>query len=360
MSAARTSLAGIGGSDKHNWNTSNGGFVPNKEPELVKRPIVRSTSFRFASWLLVKTAPNPGQVLKGQGRTRLSSFCYQLLTDVVVQPFLKATFSARKPSQQPPRVALAKRGALSARAFALNIPSNSTKSIPSRLDLRTAPRFTCGGSGNIPSTQIDPNYFGGLARWWSVYLNYKVDVIVTFLGLTQGGTGQVLTPKQSNLVPPNGQLKVNSSTFERYSHKLFGLHISKCANIQANRSGSKLVDLFDSFGVTNYPSNRLANMVSLKSCCFSYWFVDLVVKLGCVPAVLLFGYCQYLITSVSKALQSVIDFGAILYGDYKLAFNRQGLTHATIISHPRARRLKSQPAFLSALKRRSFRRGGCP
>jgi hypothetical protein len=43
-----------------------------------------------------------------------------------------------------------------------------------------------------------------------------------------------------------------------------------------------------------------------------------------------------------------------LYRDYKLAFNRQGLSHNNIIIHPVCRRLKSQLAFLSALKRLSF------
>jgi len=42
-------------------------------------------------------------------------------------------------------------------------------------------------------------------------------------------------------------------------------HIFKGANIQIDRSGSEFVDLFNGFGVVNYPSNADR----------TYWLVDL-------------------------------------------------------------------------------------
>lgn len=325
VSATRTSLTGIGRRDKHNRNASNSRFVANKQSELIKRPVVCPASFSFASRLLVETIPNSGQVLKRQSRILLFSLNYQFLADIVVQPFLKATFSTGEPSQKSSRIP---------RAFALNVASNSTKSVSNRLDGFTAPGLTCRRGGNISPAQVHSNHLGRFTRWWSVQLNHKVDVIIPFSGLTQRCTGQGLTSKQGNLVAADGQLKVNPSTFECYSYNLFSFHVTESTNIQADRCGSKFVDLFDSLGVTNYPSNSLANVISFQPSCFSYWFINLVVKLGCVPTVVSFSYFQYLITSISKSPQSLIDLGSKLYRDYQLALNRQGLSHSNIITHP--------------------------
>lgn len=234
-------------------------------------------------------------------------------------------FSAREPSQKSSRIK---------RAFALNVCPCSTKSVPNGLDLLTTPGLTRRSGGNISTTQIDSNYLGCLTRWWSVYLNNKVDVIVTFLGFTQCCTGEALPSKQCNLIATNGQLKVNSSTLKSHSYCLSFLHVSKCADIQTDRSGSEFVDLFDSFGVVNHPSNGLANVISLKPRSFPYRFVNLVVKLGGIPAIVPFSHCQYLVASISKSPQSLIELWSKLYRDYKLALYRQGLSHKTIIAHP--------------------------
>lgn len=223
VSAARTSLTGIGRGDKHNWNSSNCSFVVHKYPELPIRPVVRSTPFSFATWLLVEAIPNSAQVFKCQCGLRLFCFLYQLLSNVMVQPLLKPTFSPREPSQQPSRVALAKRGALSARAFGLNIGSDSTKSVSDRLDLFATPRLTCRSGSDIPASQIHTNYLGCFTRWWGVYLNDKVDVVIALLRLIQCCTREVLSPQQCNLIPTNGQLKDErgSSAFIPHSKSYF-------------------------------------------------------------------------------------------------------------------------------------------
>ena len=64
VSASRTGLAGIGRWDKHNWDSGNCGFVVYEYSELIKGPVIRSTSLSFAAWFLVEAISNSGQVLK--------------------------------------------------------------------------------------------------------------------------------------------------------------------------------------------------------------------------------------------------------------------------------------------------------
>src|SRR5919202_3425905 len=94
VSATRTRLTGVGRGNENNQHASDSRFVPNKDSELVKRPVVGSTSLCFAPWFGVEAIPNSGQVLKSQCRTRLVSLSYQLLPEVVGHPFLKPTCSA--------------------------------------------------------------------------------------------------------------------------------------------------------------------------------------------------------------------------------------------------------------------------
>lgn len=345
MVAARTGLRRIGGRNKYHWYTSNIRLVVNKQPELIKRPIVRSTSLGFTARLLVETVSNSCQVLKSQCSITAFRFLYQLLRNVVIEPFLKATFSAREPAEQSTTVPA---------AFALNVRSNPAKSVSNGLNLLTIPGLTRRSGSNISSSQIHTNYFRCLARWRSVNLNNKVDVIIALFGLAQCCTGEVLPSKQCNLIPTNRKPKVNSSTLEGHSYNLLGLHIFKGADIQTDRSGSEFVDLFNSFGVTNHPSNGLADVICFQSCSFPDWLINLVVKLSRIPAIVTFSHCQYLIASISKSPQSFIELWLILRRNYKLALHRQGLSHRYIVTHPACRRLKSHFRFLRGLKPHGF------
>lgn len=334
VSAARASLASVGRWNKYTLDACNSCFVPNKKPELVKSPIICSSSLSFASWFGVETIPNSGQVLKCQSGIRCESLLHQLFADVVVYPLLKTTFSPGEPAEQPAAVPA---------AFGLNVSSDPTKSVSDRLDLLTTPAFTRRSSSYIAPAKINANYLGRLTRWWCVNLNYKIDVIVTLPRFTQRCTGKVLTSEQCNLVAADGQLKVNTPTFKGHAYNLFRFHISKCADIQTDRSGSELVDLLNRLGITNHSPNSLTNVIGFQSRCFSNWLINLVVKLSRIPAVVTFGYCQYLVASISKSLQSFIDFWLILYRDYKFALYRQGLSHTSLITHPEGRRLKPLP-----------------
>lgn len=325
VSATRTGLACVSRGDKHNWNSGNCSFVLYEYPELIKSPVIRSTPLSFAAWFLVEAIPDSGQILKRQCSIRLLCLSYQLLTDVVVQPLLKATFSPRKPSQQPSRVAS---------AFGLNVCSDSTKFVSNRLDVFTTPGFTCRGGSNIFATKIDSNHFGCFTRWWGVYLNHKVDVIIALLRLIQCCTGEVLPSEQRNLISTDGQLKINPSTLQGHAHSLLGFHIFKSADIQANGSGSELVDLLDCFGITNYSPDSLTNMIGFQSCNFTNGLINFVVKFGRISTIVAFSYCEYLVASISKSPQSLIDLWSKLYRDYKLAFNRQRLSHTYILTHP--------------------------
>jgi hypothetical protein len=100
VSAVRASLTRVSGWNKNNTDTSNSRFVVNKQPELIKRPVICPTSLGFAARLLIQRLSNIGQVFKRQSSPLLFSFLNKLLTDIVIQPLLKALFSPRKPSQK--------------------------------------------------------------------------------------------------------------------------------------------------------------------------------------------------------------------------------------------------------------------
>lgn len=87
VSATRTSLGCVSGWNKHDQYTSDCSLVINKQPELIKRPVVRLTSLSFAAWLLVKTVTNSGQVFKSQCGVTVFRELYQLLATLVALPF---------------------------------------------------------------------------------------------------------------------------------------------------------------------------------------------------------------------------------------------------------------------------------
>ena len=328
--AARTSLACIRRWDKQQRHTSNCSLVTREESQLVKRPIVGSTSLSLASRLLVQAIPNTRQVFKskcGTGYFCISDKCF---ADVVVDPSLKSLFSPRKPSRQAPA---------RTSAFGLNTRSYPAVSITGSLQLLTVPRLACTSSSDVPSPQIDANHLRSFTRWWCINLNYKIDVIVTFAAFIQRCTGQSLTPEQGNLIATNRQPKVNSSRLKRNSYPLFCFYIEERANVQINRCWSEFVNLFDCFGITKYATDGLTDVIRFQPCSFSNWFVDQMVKLRSIPA--FFAECDliYLVAGISKSLQCCVNFGAQLYRDYQLTLYRQGLSHTQIITHPSKYRL---------------------
>ncbi len=215
-----------------------------------------------------------------------------------------------------------------------NLSPDSTKPIPDGLNLTSIPGFSSGSCSNVSASPIDPNYFRSLARWWSINLDHKVNVIVTLTRLLQCCTAQGLTSKQCNLIPTDGQLEIKPGRLQGNSNNLLGLNIFERPSIKADRSRSEFVDFRHDFSIANNPSNSLTDVICFKPCSFPDKFINLVVKLGGIPAVFTLRYFQYLIASVSKSPQSFIDFWSKLYRDYKLALNRQGLSHEYMITHP--------------------------
>jgi hypothetical protein len=59
-----------------------------------------------------------------------------------------------------------------------------------------------------------------------------------------------------------------------------------------------------------------------------------VVQFGGIPALLALGGIQDLVTSVSKSLQSAVNFLTQLLWDYQLATYRDSLAHGLIVVHP--------------------------
>jgi hypothetical protein len=321
-------LTGVGGRNEHDGDACNIGFVFNEHTKLVERPMIRSTPLRLASRLLIQTISNARKVFKCQCSIQLSCFVDQRFRDIVIQPLLEALFSAGEPSQQ---------FSGTASALALNPTSDLAISVSNGLNLFAAPGLSSTGGGDVSPTQINSNHLWSLASRRTINLNYKVDVVLPFLGFVQGSTGQLLSPEQRNLIPADGQLEVASTRFQGDTNRLSVLQVSECPNVKANRSWPKPMYLLHCLGITNHTPNRLADVIRLQSSRLSHRTIDLVVKLGRVPAVFLLGHFQNLITSISKPLKSQVNFWPQLYRDYQLTLRRQGLSHTSIVTPPTRR-----------------------
>ena len=324
MSASGASLTCIGRWHKNNWDTSNTGFISNKQAQLIKRPIIGSASFSLTSWLLIQRLSDISQVFKSQGCIQLLCLLNKLLGNVVIQPLLELLLSPRKPSQK---------STTRPSAFGLNISPDRRVSVTNSLNLLSTPRLACGSGSNISSAQINPNYFWGLPSWLGGQVNTNIDVVVTLFSLVERSSSWRLPLEQSQLVVTDAQLQLNPTTHQSNANSLQLLNVLKSPHVQINRCRSKLVDLLNCLGVANYAPDCLANMVGFQSRSFSHYFIGLVVKLGCIPAVLAFGNIQYLVTSISKREQSAVYLRGQLYRDLKLAFNRYCLHLDGSLSH---------------------------
>jgi len=332
--AAAAHLTCIGRRNKNDWYACNSRFVAYELSQLVESPVVSSPALSLAPWLLIQRLPNISQVLKYQSCVHLFGTANQFLRDVVVQPGLVALFSAREPAEQPAAVPT---------AFALNIASNSAVPITGCLDLLTAPVLSLACRSNITPAQINANHrsadarggsLRGFTRRWRVNLYHKVNVVVATLSFIQCRHGQSLTTEQGDLITTNRQVKLDLPRFQGNSNALLRLEIAERTNVQTNRGWAKFMHLFNCFGVTNNAADSLTDVIGFQPCRLPYRFIDLMVQLGCIPAILAFCYIQYLIAGIGEPIQSCVQIAPQLYRDYKLALYRQGLSHKLIIAHP--------------------------
>src|SRR5919202_295187 len=335
--ATRASLRSISGRNKDNRDACNSGFVIYKHPQLVKRPVVGSATFLLGAWLLVKRLPNVAQVLKRQCCTNLLRLSYQFLTDIVVDPLLEPSFSAREPSQELPTTPS---------AFARDVGSCLAVSITSLLQLLAIPRYPCRSGSNVAASQIDTNHLGCFTCWGSVKLNSDIDVETPVLTLNQGGTGGCLSRQQCPLVVANQQLECVALVNQCDSNLLGVRMIDKRPGIQADTGRTKLPNLLGGFQVAQHPTNRLTNVIRLKSSCLPYRFVGQVVQLGSVVALVQLSGYQNGIASLCKPLHCAVNRGPYIVRDLKLARYRQRLGHVSILLHPP--RIAAHPAPLSS------------
>lgn len=242
--------------------------------------------------------------------------------------------------------------------FGLNVSSNLTVSVTNGLNLFTVPRLTCGCGGDIASPQVNANHSWSFTTGLSRDIHNEVDKILSLLSSIQCCTRWALSPQQCNLISTNRQFKLNPSTYQSHTYRLAFFLINKGANIQADRGGSKLVDLLNSFSVTNNSTDSLTNMVSFQSSHFTHWLINQMVKLGSIPAIFTFSYFQYLIASIGKPFHRAVNIATKVREYYQLAFNRDGLSHDSIITHPvqliLTAFITARAVSLSALKCLSF------
>lgn len=310
---------------KHNWYTRNSRLVADKQPQLIESPVVGSAAFLFSARFLVKGLSDIGQILKRQCRTQLSRFSDQRHTDIVVDPLLESSFSAREPSQELPRTPS---------AMKRDVGSYPAVSIPNLLQLSAIPRLTRRGCGDVTASQVNTNNLGCFTRWWGVKFNGNVDVVAPIPTLYQCSTGGRLPRQQCALVIANQQLERVALVYQR-NPNLFGLGmVDKRPSIQADAGRTKLLDSFSGFQVAQYPTNRLTNVIGFQPSRFLHRLVGQVMQLGGVVALVQLSRYQDLIASISKPLHRAVNYWRHFVGDLKLARYRQGLSHALIILHP--------------------------
>ena len=310
---AAASLGRVSRWDKDNGNSSQNSLVGDKHPELIKRPVVRSSPLSFAAWLAVQGLTNIGQVLKRQCSSHALGLGYQLLSDAVVDVLLEPRLFPGEPLEE---------SSTSSRAFGLKRSPDPRVTVASRLQLATIPSFIGGSCRNVSPTQIDSNHLRSFARWWSVEFNRNLDVIVSTPSLDQCGTSWGLPSQQCQLIIANGQREPDLLRHQRDANMLVGLPISEDSGIQRDAGWAKLVNLLDSLHVAHHSPNGLADMIGFQSSCQPDRVVGQVMQLGGVTAVLAFSYFQYLIASISKSLQGAVNFLAQLHRDLKLARDR--------------------------------------
>lgn len=145
--------------------------------------------------------------------------------------------------------------------------------------------------------------------------------------------------------PQSTPFEFASTADQGNPHNLLMLVVGKRANVQTQRSGSKLLHTLSGFASTQDSAACLTNVVGFQPRHCLHWVISQVMQLRGVMAPLGLHHLQYLIASIGKSLQGFVNFWTQFLRDYQLALNRQSLTHSPIIVHPNCRRLMSLFVF---------------
>ena len=111
-----------------------------------------------------------------------------------------------------------------------------------------------------------------------------------------------------------------------------------------------------SFLLIDDSSDCLTDVVCFQASRFSRWFVNFVMQLSCIPAVIMFCYRQDFITGISKTINRLVNLTPKVYRDCQPTSYSQGLSHALIVLHPgfSVNNIIGGLGFLPALKGRGF------
>src|SRR5262252_6255022 len=89
MQTGMARLGGISRLYQYHWDTSQGGFVDDKLPQLEERPTIAMAPCRLRPGLLVRTLPNAAQVFQSDGHIGVLGSLDQGFGDTVVGVPLK-------------------------------------------------------------------------------------------------------------------------------------------------------------------------------------------------------------------------------------------------------------------------------
>ncbi len=95
--ATMAALRSISRWNKHNLDASSQSFVGNEGSEVKECPRIRQSTFLLATRLSVSSFSNPAQVFQSNSRLGCQCFTNKVLTDDVVDMFLKPLFLPRQP-----------------------------------------------------------------------------------------------------------------------------------------------------------------------------------------------------------------------------------------------------------------------
>lgn len=321
------SLAGISGIHQHKSNPGQRGLIGDELPQLIEGPRMALPALLWPFSFDPHT--DACQILQGNNGPSLYGLPNQLLANGVVNPFLKASFSAAEPSKQA-------FGRL--RAFALNGLSGVGESCSASLELRPTPGMPGTGGGDVSPAQIDTDNLGCFAGGRGVQFHLDLDIVTAVPMFDEDGTGWSLPAKQGQLVVTDPQRQPDPAASERYADGQSCFAVLEGAGIQTQAGWPELVHTLLRLERPDYPPDRLADVVGLQAGGRPNRVVAHVVQLCSVVAMGLLRRCQNLVTSLSKTGQCLVNPLRHIIGDFELARYANYLAHALIISHPERHR----------------------
>ena len=357
MQAFSARLGRVGRVHQHRFNTVFNALVGNKPTELIERPTIRATAFCLASGLLIGAFTNTCQIFQRYRCALGFSGVDDAFADVVVQPGLIASLSARQPFQDVSRSSASRPCAF--RGFLLKRCSHPGKLVSDAFDFRPRPAITFRGHSNVCTSQINADHlrwFDGIGRFVR-QLNMKVEHAVLMLAeLSRRRFTPLQLPRlvvsQDKRYPLSGSQKGQASG---------SILLSKVKDprIIISRSGAELLNEFTlhfcRFAICSDTGTDPHRLIRAQPKLGSEVLIHSALNRGLAGYPWLDLFIS-VVAPIRKRFQQIIQLNDLLWRGLKLASDSESLFHFAIISQ--VKRMKAvktaRSFFLPALKRQGF------